>query len=128
MRCLLPSAILALVMTGCAGDTQRIVGVWVNQSEAASSFHRQLTFTSDGQYSFLTIPKKSVVTGIATTVPESSAGTYKVEGGVLTLTSSTPGTAVVQNKVASLTDTTLVLETMTGPLVIHSYTRVAPSR
>lgn len=129
MRCLLPTAILAIAMTGCAGDSSRIVGIWVNINEPTSKFNRQLTLASNGQFRFITVPRTTVVAGGGPTVAaEQSYGTYSVEGGTLTLTSSTPGVQPAQFKIASLTDTTLVLSTVSGPLLITTYTRVAPAR
>lgn len=122
MRCLLPTAILAVSLTGCAGDAQKVVGNWVSSGKLTGVV-QQLALSPDGQYRHV-MQRKVAVSGKLNV--DDSYGTYTVSAGILTLTSSTPGAGVVKFKIASVTDSTLVLETTSGPIEVTSYTRVVP--
>lgn len=125
---LLPVAVLLAAIAGCAGDSSRIVGVWVSINEPTARYNRQLTLTKEGYYRMISVPRPTTLSRRdPTLLPEEAIGTYTVMAGRLTLNSSTPGVPSVQYKIASLTDTSLVLETVTGPIVIMRFTRV-PTR
>jgi len=121
MKRLLPIAILALMTAGCNTEARRLVGTWFSPG-LTDGVEQQITLTEDGQFRLWTRPR-FVMPG---QVPITEVlGRYTVEAGKLTLTTSAGS---MLYKIASVTESTLVLETATGPIAVTSYARVPQRR